>query len=95
MNVTKLGTNVRLRSTVSVNLSAADWALYTSAYSRVIIEKVANFLNGRFNYCYNIGMTEAELKERMASLMDSMATYGASDTEPRAILEDLCRKVYK
>lgn len=95
MNIAKLGTNIRLRSTVSVNLSAADWDLYTSAFSRVIIEKVANFLNGRFNYCYNTGLTEDELKSQMHALMDSMATYGASDTEPRAILEDLCRKVYK
>lgn len=95
MNIANLGTNVRLRSTVSVNLSAADWALYTSGFSRTIIEKVANFLNGRFNYCYNMGLSEAQLKDQMQSLMASMANYGANDTEPRAILEDLCKKVYK
>lgn len=95
MNIAKLGTNVQMRSTVSVNLSAADWSLYTAAFSRTIIEKVASYLNGRFNQCYNLGMKEAELKEGMHALMASLATYGADDTEPRAILEDLCKKVYK
>jgi hypothetical protein len=94
MNVMKLSNNVSIRKQISVDLSANQWDLYTHSYSRTVIEKVANILNRRLVLAFNSGKRKEEVQSEMLALMDDFSVYGASDTEPRAVLNKLLNSLY-
>lgn len=95
MNISKIKTNVRVSSTVSIDLSADEWGLDTKQTSRAIIDKVATYLNKRFSRGYNIGLTANELVDSMYELMGSFKIYGANHPEPNEVLKNLIYCVYK
>ena len=94
MQVRKMNPDLIVRKTATVNYSASHWGLYTVSFSRVVIERVADLMNKRFNLAFNQGMSKDELEKSMHSLMSDFSMYGANDTEPRAILNKLIKTVY-
>lgn len=94
MNIFSLDTNIRMSAAVNVNLSAQQWELYTESFPRHTIEKVASYLNNRFNQGYNQGMSRGDLEMFVTSLMSTFRIYGAANSEPRAVLNTLLKKVY-
>ena len=94
MHVNKMNPNLIVRKTASVNYSASDWGLFTHAFSRTVIERVADLLNKRFNLSFNQGMSKVDLVASMDTLMNDFSIYGASDTEPRTTLNKLIKSVY-
>jgi hypothetical protein len=95
MNISKIKTNVRVSSIVAIDLSADEWGLDTKHTPRAVIDKVATFLNKRFNRGYNIGLTDNELVDSMYELMDSFKIYGAFHPEPNEVLKNLIYSVYR
>jgi hypothetical protein len=77
-----------------VDLSANQWELYTRAYSRTVIERVANILNRRLVLCFNSGNSREQVEASMLALMEDFINYGASDTEPRAFIRQLLDSLY-
>lgn len=94
MNIFNIDTNVKMSSAIVVNLSANDWSLHTGTFPRHTIEKVATYLNNRFNQGYNRGMKKEELYAFVMDLMNNFRVYGAADNEPRYVLSTLLEKVY-
>lgn len=94
MNIFSIGTNVRISTAVNVNLSANQWDLHIESYPRHTIEKVATYLNNRFNNGYNRGMKKDELTAYMEDLMEHFSVYGAHEKESRRVLEKLIETVY-
>lgn len=94
MNIFSIDTNVKMSSAIVVNLSANDWSLHTGTVPRHTIEKVATYLNNRFNQGYNRGMTKEELSAFVTDLMNNFRIYGAAESEPRLVLDTLLEKVY-
>jgi len=94
MNIFSIEKNIRMSTLVNVNLSASQWDLYTESFPRHTIEKVASFLNGRFNQGYNKGMSKEQLKTFMDQLMEQFSIYGANDKDTRKVLGLLLEKVY-
>ena len=95
MNISNIKTNIRVSSIVAIDLSADEWGLDTKFTSRAIIDKVATYLNKRFNRGYNIGLTSSELVDSMCELMDSFRIYGANHPEPNEVLKNLIYSVYR
>jgi len=94
MQVFKPRNNLIIRKQISVNLSAQDWGLHTKSFPRVVVERVADLLNSRFNHTYNKGTDKLTLVQHMHELMTFFGIYGANDSEPRMVLEQLCWEVY-
>ena len=81
MNVFKPHPNIHIRTTVNVNLSAEQWALKTDKFSRVVIEKVADYLNKRITLEYNKGEPLEGLRGGYNNLRDSFEIYVTPDTD--------------
>jgi hypothetical protein len=94
MQVVSVRNNVKVKSTVTVDLTPDEWQLYTSSFPRQEIERIADFMNKRFNHAYNQGCTKEELRKYMYEIMGLFDKYGAYDTEPLGVLEDLIEKIY-
>lgn len=94
MNIFNIDTNVRISTAVNINLSASQWDLHIESFPRQTIEKVATYLNNRFNNGYNRGMKKEELAVFMEDLMDHFRVYGAHEKETRRVLEKLIENVY-
>lgn len=94
MNIFTIDTNVQMSAAININLSAQQWDLYTESFPRHTIEKVATYLNNRFNQGYNRGMKKEQLSGFMNDLMETFSVYGANDRESRKVLEMLLEKVY-
>ena len=95
MNVCKPHPNLSIRTTVSVNLSADQWALKTQQHPRVIIEKVADYLNKRVNSEFNRGESRPHVEKAVESLADDFKIYGASDPSSKEVLNGLLDELYK
>ena len=81
MNVFKPHPNIHIRTTVNVNLSAEQWALKTNEFPRVVIEKVADYLNKRVTLEYNKGEPLAGLQGGYNTLRDSFEIYVTPETD--------------
>ena len=81
MNVFKPHPNIHIRTTVNLNLSAEQWALKTDQFPRVIIEKVADYLNKRVTLEYNKGESIEGLQGGYNSLRDRFELYVTPDTD--------------
>jgi len=94
MNIFQLQTNVKMQSSVRVNLSAHEWDLNTQEYSRHTIESVASYLNRRFNEGYNRGFNREKLENYVSDLMRQFEIYGANSIMSRQKLSNLLNTVY-
>jgi hypothetical protein len=94
MNVTKLTHNISIRKQVSVNLSASQWELSTSGFSRVVIEKVADILNRRLVLSFNSGKSKADVEVSMVALMKDFSMYGANSKPTKVVLDRLLKSLY-
>jgi hypothetical protein len=93
MNIFILHPNVKVRSTVQINISAADWGLDTERFSRTIIEKVANSLNSRINLDFNSGRTENEIRDGFISLTNQFEFYGANSKATLSVFDEIMHGV--
>lgn len=75
----------------SLELSADDWQLYTASMP---CEKVAEKLNNTFVACVNLGLDKHQTRSKMQHAMNMFRSYGASDSEPRRVLDELIAIVY-
>ena len=80
------------RVLVNVNLTPDDWDLYTSEPE---VERVAEYLNTRFNDCVNAGWARDLVQRTMYKEMNLYKHWGAFDTEPRSVLEELLDGVFE
>ncbi len=93
MNVFKPHPNIHIRTTVTVNLSAEQWGLRTDEYSRVVIEKVADFLNKRITLEFNKGEPRQCLQGGYNALRDSFEIYITPETDE--VFESIANTLYK
>lgn len=94
MNIFNLKSNIKLQTSVRVNLSANQWLLDTESHSRHTIETVANYLNRRFNDGYNRGMNRKKLENFVVELMNQFQVYGANNLPVRRKLIELLDMLY-
>ena len=73
------------------NLTADQWELYTAIFN---CNKAARALNSAFKRLVNSGMDRVKVYHEMAKVMDKYSAYGAADSEPYYVLEDLLKAVY-
>ena len=81
MNIFKPHPNVHIRSTVNLHLSAEQRSLRTDQFPRVIIEKVADYLNKRVTMEYNRGEPLEGLQVGYNSLRDRFEIYVTPETD--------------
>ena len=94
MNINKPHPNIAIRTNISVYLSANQWNLKTDEFPRIVIEKVASFLNKRVMYEYNKGEPKEMLVQGVMSLADQFKIYGATSKETKKVLDNLLEQVY-
>lgn len=94
MNIRKPHPNLTVRSSTSVNFSAAQWGLKTDEFPRLIIEKVASILNGRITREYNRGEPEEHTRSAVVGIMTEFKIYGANDKKPKEFLDRVLRNLY-
>lgn len=84
---------LNLTRTVKIDpkFTADDWQLYTSSMK---CTRVANSLNRSLKTLVNNGKSRQDVYESMITIMHLYSKYGASDTEPRWVLEDVLSQVY-
>lgn len=81
MNIVKPHPNISFRTTVSVDLSAAQWCLNTENWSRIITEQVANYLNKRLTLSFNIGDSPNSVTAHYRGLRKQFELYVTKDTD--------------
>ena len=94
MNITTIHPNFRVSTQLNVDLSAAQWGLYTDRFSRPVIEKVANYLNQRIMREFNRGETQDNVRFSFNALAKDFAIYGATDTQVKETLNLILAKAY-
>jgi hypothetical protein len=81
------------RVVISPTLNAAQWELYTDMLPGVTA--VADELNEALRIAVNVDMLPKSFaRDRVTLVMEANSHFGASDTEPRNILEDLLEEIY-
>lgn len=94
MNIRKPHPNLTIRSSTSVNFSAAQWGLKTDEFPRIVIEKVASYLNNRITREYNHGESEETTRIVCKGLMNEMTLYGANEKKAHDLLEKILKNLY-
>jgi len=94
MNIVKPHPNVYIRTTVNIDLSAEQWGLHTSSFSRTMVEKVATFLNKKVTHTFNIGCDRKTVEEHFNCLADHFKLYGATNKNTQAILKGLLDELF-
>ena len=62
MNIANPHPNIQIRTSISVNFSASQWGLHVDKFPRVIVEKVADYLNKRITVCFNKGEPRSKVE---------------------------------
>ncbi len=78
--------NVTKQVVMTINLTPDQWQLFTASMD---CAGVAKILNNQFNHLSKRGVSRAEFESTMDALMSKYSKYGASDSEPRYVLEEL------
>lgn len=86
-----LKNKMNLTKRVNLKLTPDDWDLYTSEPE---VERVAEYLNERFNEFVNAGWDRTLVRQSMDKHMRLYSAWGANDTEPHYVLEQLLEEVY-
>ncbi len=82
----------RVAKVTKVDVSADEWQLYTRSMD---CKQVARSLNRQFKYFCNVkGSTPEYVLEQMNKIRDQFSEFGAADTEPRYVLQDLINQVF-
>lgn len=79
MNITRPKPNIQIRKAISVNLSAAQWNLEVEKFPRLVIEKVADFLNKRITMDFNRGESRDYITNSFQGLVADFEIYGATN----------------
>ncbi len=87
-----LKNKMNLSKRVDVKLSPMDWELYTSQPE---VERVAEYLNERFNDYVNSGWDRKLVEQSMLKHMKLYRGWGAYDTEPLSVLATMLDEVYE
>lgn len=82
---------VKVKKTISLSLTAEDWDLYSTKEN---VEGAANRLNVSFEHAVNSGMSQVDAMRFMLREMEDLSSYGAADSEPGYVLDDLFDMVY-
>lgn len=77
---------------IDASFSADDWQLYTSSLDCAM---AASCLNAMLMALVNQGNSRHEVEVGMSKEMSRLSKYGASDSEPRYVLECILDEVYK
>ena len=77
--------NVMITKYITLNLTAAQWDLYTSMEN---IEYVAKELNQHISDIFNSNDAPTAFV-KATHILDLYSEYGAADTEPYAVLREL------
>jgi len=93
MNTTNPFPNIYLRTSVTVNLSADQWALRTSDYDRGVVDKVANLLNKRITNTYNKGEGIDNLRLSYRGLIKDLNLYVTDQTD--SVFESMIPTLYR
>jgi hypothetical protein len=93
MNIANPHPNIQIRTSISINLSASQWHLHVDKYPRVIVEKVADYLNKRVNVNFNKGEPRATVEFAFDALAKDFAMYGATSKETRKVFTDILQTV--
>ena len=92
MHISKPHPNIQIRTTVTVNLSAEQWALRTDDFPRVVIEKVADYINKRVTFEFNKGESAEMLRGGYDSLKQSFEIYVTPETD--TVFERVSNTIY-
>lgn len=90
--MTYLKNKINKQVTVNVKLTPDDWDLFTREPE---VERIAETLNEKFNLCVNSLLTREETARKMQQEMWNYRAWGASDSEPLYVLEQLLNEVYQ
>lgn len=93
MNISKPHPNIQIRTSISINLSASQWKLKIESYPRVIVEKVADFLNKRVTYEFNKGESRQKIIDSFDTLAKNFEIYGATSKETKAVFNGIINTV--
>lgn len=93
MNINKPDPNLRILSRIELNYSATQWALKCDQFPRLIIEKIADYLNKRVSMGYNRGLGSKELQTNYDGLRKEFALYITKQTDQ--VFESIVEKIYK
>jgi hypothetical protein len=87
-----LKNKMNLTKRVDVKLTPDDWDLYTDQPE---VERVAEYLNERFNDYVNAGWSRKLVEQSMLKDMKLYRGWGAYDTEPLSVLAIMLDEVYE
>ena len=78
---------------VTIMLSAEDWELYNDENGA---DLAAFELNRHLEFCVKTSQDKEEVRRRMDTYMSNPVyrKYGANDTEPRAVLDNILDNIY-
>jgi len=82
---------ISIKKQVRLDLTPDDWQLYTTSMN---CKRATIALNDTFEYWFNNGASREELMKYMHDVMNSWSEYGAADSEPMYVLDDLVDTVY-
>lgn len=82
---------IKVKKTITLSLTAEDWDLYSTMDQ---VEAVANVLNTNLEVAVNTGMGATAAVSYMMKVMEDYSKYGAMDTEPLRVLDDLINLIY-
>jgi hypothetical protein len=82
---------ISIKKQVRLDLTPDDWQLYTTSMD---CKRAAIALNDTFEFWFNNGASREELMKYMYNVMKIWSEYGAADSEPMYVLDDLVDTVY-
>lgn len=82
---------ILIRKNVQLNYDAEDWDLYTETPN---VDLAALGLNRTFEEAVNRGGSRGEVESAMHRRMMEFKHFGASDSEPYYVLDNLLDKVF-
>jgi hypothetical protein len=82
---------VTRRPTIEVSFTADQWELYGDAKR----DEAARLLNQKLQELVNAGVEQRSVMSQMHALMANLGDVGASDSEPRGLLVDALREIFR
>lgn len=82
---------VKVKKTISLSLTAKDWDLFDDMYGA---DLAAKGLNVALENAVNSGMGANDAVKAVSRVMESLAKYGATDSEPHRVLDRLINYIY-
>lgn len=79
------------RKTIQLHLTAEDWDLYSSKEG---VEGAADRLTSSLEDYVNNGLGLQDTRRHMLTLMELESKFGAADSEPLRVLDDLLNLIY-